>query len=362
MLHINNNIRNNGRRKVLDGFRALCILAVITFHYFVRYTSEYSWVNLYPYRSAYFHIYFFRFGYLGVHCFFIISGFVIFMTLERSSNIGQFAVKRFIRLWPTLLICSLVTFAVLSFLPLPQLPTAARFFFSTLTITQPRAWEKLFNLNSMNFIDGVEWSLVCELSFYIIAASLYFINKKYFFRNWLIAISVLLSLHFSLQSLGLNLAESYLKYLLFPEYMVMFTIGIYFYLLYTAPKLNVLYHISTAILFGIQLFFIQNFKEDIFIVAFVLLFLLFIYKPVAVAFFSNKVIARIGFISYTIYLLHSSIGIVLINRFSAAFKSTSVFVTVVPTIIVVLAASVFIDRVVTAYVNPYLKKKLLSKA
>ena len=49
-------------------------------------------------------------GYMGVDMFFIISGFVIFMTLERSKTVGQFVFGRFTRLFPTYWLCTLIVF------------------------------------------------------------------------------------------------------------------------------------------------------------------------------------------------------------------------------------------------------------
>jgi hypothetical protein len=49
---------------------------------------------LYPYGSAYNEIPLFRYGYLGVEFFFVISGFVISMTLATSKGPRQFLVKR----------------------------------------------------------------------------------------------------------------------------------------------------------------------------------------------------------------------------------------------------------------------------
>ena len=281
------------------------------------------------------------------------------MTLEKSNNIKQFAIKRFIRLWPTLLICCLVTFAVLGILPFRGMPTHIKYFLPSLTITQPHMWERLFNLNSMDYIDGVEWSLVCEISFYIVASVLYFINRKCFFRNWLIFVSALMGFYFSQKLLGLSRIDNYLSPLLFPTYMAYFTAGIYLYFLYAKQKLKPAYHIATMLLLDIQLVFLQQIKEDIFIICFLGLFMLFIYKPGLVGFFSGRIIAKIGFMSYTLYLLHNCIGIVLINKFAVLFNSRSALVTILPTIAILLLATVGIEKVVISYINPFLKKKLV---
>ena len=112
-----------GRIGILDGYRALAIGMVVLYHYFARWTPPDHAANLYPYgpvlRDA------FSFGYLGVNFFFIISGFVIGMTLERCKTPGEFFVRRFARLWPAMLACSIITFAGLSLVPAAPFPARA---------------------------------------------------------------------------------------------------------------------------------------------------------------------------------------------------------------------------------------------
>ena len=65
-----------GRLAYLDGMRGVAILLVLLFHAFAR------WPDLVPYGDQYQSVPLFRVGFIGVNLFFIISGFVILMTLE----------------------------------------------------------------------------------------------------------------------------------------------------------------------------------------------------------------------------------------------------------------------------------------
>ena len=90
----------------LDGMRGLAILLVIVFHFFQRFPEYYPYGDeILPLASH---------GYLGVHLFFIISGFVIALTLSKKPTLLQFAVGRFVRLWPAMLVCSTLTFIFLN--------------------------------------------------------------------------------------------------------------------------------------------------------------------------------------------------------------------------------------------------------
>lgn len=95
----------------LDFFRFIAILSVILYHYFSRWIPPLNDISLYPYGDKY---NYFHFGYLGVHFFLIISGFVISFTLTKCSSLGIFLKRRFIRLFPTMVIISIITFAFVS--------------------------------------------------------------------------------------------------------------------------------------------------------------------------------------------------------------------------------------------------------
>ncbi len=94
----------HSRIKHLDGMRGLAILLVIGYHAYVR------WEALLPYSHITKHIPVFSFGWLGVELFFMISGFVIFMTLDKSDSYLSFLRKRWLRLFPAMLIASLLLY------------------------------------------------------------------------------------------------------------------------------------------------------------------------------------------------------------------------------------------------------------
>ena len=76
----------------LDALRGIAAFSVVLFHYTARYDSIYGHSNRLLFK--------FNYGHLGVNLFFIISGFVIFMTLDRTKSVIDFVVARFSRLYP----------------------------------------------------------------------------------------------------------------------------------------------------------------------------------------------------------------------------------------------------------------------
>ncbi len=83
-----------------------------SFSYSYFWTPAGSGDNLLPHGAAIAWIPLANVGYLGVTLFFLISGYVISLTLVRTNALRDFAVKRIARLWPTLVFCRTLTFLV----------------------------------------------------------------------------------------------------------------------------------------------------------------------------------------------------------------------------------------------------------
>jgi peptidoglycan/LPS O-acetylase OafA/YrhL len=95
----------------LDVFRGLAILSVLIFHFTTRYNQ------LYGHSPSM--VFEFPLGYYGVHLFFIISGFVIFMSLDRINNDLDFIINRLSRLYPAYWFSVLLTFTIVHISSLP---------------------------------------------------------------------------------------------------------------------------------------------------------------------------------------------------------------------------------------------------
>src|SRR4030095_2287642 len=76
----------------LDALRGLAALAVMIFHYTGHYGKNVGHVDRPLLELA--------LGNYGVQLFFMISGFVIFMTIEKTRTAMDFVVTRFSRLYP----------------------------------------------------------------------------------------------------------------------------------------------------------------------------------------------------------------------------------------------------------------------
>ena len=103
--------KKNLRLLELDALRGLAALAVVLFHYTVYYGKTVDHADNPWFRFSY--------GHYGVMLFFMISGFVILMTLDRTKTVWDFAVARFCRLYPVYWAAMLFDFHAPVFFPIP---------------------------------------------------------------------------------------------------------------------------------------------------------------------------------------------------------------------------------------------------
>jgi peptidoglycan/LPS O-acetylase OafA/YrhL len=93
--------RGQHRLRYLDGLRGLAATMVVLWHYLGPTYAPYL-----PYGSRYADLPLMGELWMGVELFFLISGYVIFMTIERCSGFVDFMLRRWLRLFPMMFIAS----------------------------------------------------------------------------------------------------------------------------------------------------------------------------------------------------------------------------------------------------------------
>jgi peptidoglycan/LPS O-acetylase OafA/YrhL len=144
---------NSGAARLagLDVLRGIAAGAVMIHHH-----GQYYDV-LYPGRAS-LPVDFFA-GHFGVELFFIISGFVILMTIERKGTVRAFAFARVVRLMPCFLVALVLATVILAVAPMPPLDTPTpRRFLANLTMAPLLLDERV--------VDLPYWTLTYELVFY----------------------------------------------------------------------------------------------------------------------------------------------------------------------------------------------------
>jgi peptidoglycan/LPS O-acetylase OafA/YrhL len=355
-------MNKEARIDILDSFRFIAILIVILFHYYSRWTPPGYSQNFYPYGNTY--AGYFQYGYLGVEFFFMISGFVILYTLEKSSTYHGFLLKRFIRLFPPILLCSIVTFLLINTLDKENhfaiFHSTYLNFLPSLTFSLPRLWEDIMPGKNWDFIDGAYWSLHIEVAFYLLAGLLYFMNKSKFISSWLIFATIIITLvvchdHFSH---GNDILTLLLNHFRLSEYIIFFTIGIMSYAYFFKKPVSTwnLILFIILVLYDYHHFYNYN-KSVLFLVAFLtLLFVVFTFKAEYLSFLKIGMIQRIGIISYTVYLIHQSVGVILIDKLSKIINvdTLSPFIPLLVMVLVILFAECsyrFYEKPVSSYLK-----------
>lgn len=177
---------------LLDGVRFFAAFWVMNFHYlFVLGLSS--------------EVYWYRYGNLGVQLFFIISGFVIVQSLS-GKTMRDFLIGRFVRLFPLFwILCTLTYISTLI------VPHAKALHFNEYLVSMTMLADTINELGNttLRLVDPSYWTLGVELIFYIAIAifvSLFSYSKiRYFLLAWLV-LSIVAFMHHTDQTFYMKLA------------------------------------------------------------------------------------------------------------------------------------------------------------
>jgi peptidoglycan/LPS O-acetylase OafA/YrhL len=348
-------VTNTNRIAVLDSFRALAILAVVFYHYFYRWNDPIT-----PYAGAdYFH-----YGFKGVPFFFMISGFVICYTLENTTSFKLFWKKRFIRLFPSMLVASVITFVFLLLFDTNLIfgdSSHVRNLIASLTFLPPNLFDWILGTkNQFSYLNYSYWSLWPEIQFYFLSSAIYFLDKFNFRRNFIAYCFALVVLYFLVLYFNCNsikIVEKVINLFNLIKFLPFFLSGSLFYILYRKRE-------SYVPVLLLILFMITNFSlaapELITTAIMFFLFFCFIYYPKLLFFLENRILINIGVSSYFLYLIHEYTGVVWIRNFVSLFYPYS-FIAPILMIIVMVFISIFYTRKIEPKITLWLKNYLLKK-
>ncbi|MEP6750592.1 MAG: acyltransferase [Bacteroidota bacterium] len=290
------------RLEELDVLRGIAALTVVWYHF--TFGFDFAYNGLSDNKS------YFLYGYLGVHLFFIISGFVIFMTLERSKTVLDFIVSRISRLYPAYWVAIILTILMCAFFP-------------ALTHNKPLTIKQvLVNLTMLQHffritdVDGPYWTLAVELVFYFLM-TMVFVFKKLNQVQIICSCWLLLSLAAALFNLPF---EKYLNEMFILFHAPLFIAGINFYLLRKniSRSKNLFAHILIVTSFFIAAYIARTDKimGETWIIELVILLIYGVFYLFAfdkLSFLKIKILVFFGTISYSLYLVHVNIGFAAIT-------------------------------------------------
>lgn len=320
------------RLKELDALRGIAALNVLAFHYSYKFQEEYGAFSSQAIN--------WRYGYYGVELFFIISGFVIFMSLQNAKSLSEFSIKRIIRLYPAYWACLIITYFAVLIFTLPGRETTIKEAVVGLSMLQ--------GLLRLRNVDGSYWSLLPELMFYVMMGLIFYFKS-------LDKIKIIGALWLGLILLNYFVGIPYLPILLNLNFGMFFYAGIIFYKI-KVDKPSYTNHIHILGCYLVALTLSKDHIEMILCTGVFTLFYLFIYDKLK--FLAIKPLTFLGVISYPLYLIHQNVGFIII-RYLRQYVQSEIWLLLGVTLFVILFAWV-IMKYLEKPMQTFLKKRLNS--
>jgi peptidoglycan/LPS O-acetylase OafA/YrhL len=265
-------------------------------------------------------------GETGVVAFFLVSGFVIPLSLEKTANLRLFWIHRALRIYPLYLAIYCLSFAIQAGGHVRSIHGVVTNFLASLLFAQEY-------FKTENFVGG-SWTLSLELAWYLGIAALFFVslNKK---TNLIVGFSVLVSLLAQVSCAGgFHLPMGRLSML------VCCVFGLVCYRFSRGEIAKKQFAILFCVLFftiGLNLFIGEQLfpsahptatfrmASDSWALAAVVFFVPFFFRNGSI--WSHSVLSFLGRVSYSIYLLHPVV-LMLLSRahLSGAILIASTFV------------------------------------
>ena len=343
---------NNYTKRIssIDSLRGLAILLVLMFHTYARWTDYMPWATIHR------ELPFFKYGYLGVELFFLISGFVIYMTLERCNTFFEFIYKRWLRLFPAMFIGTILIYCTSSIFH--ERPAGIPKLLDTLPgilFIDPIILNKL--LKDVKSIEGVFWYLFVEVKFYFLFGIIYFtINTK---GKAIYILLLIFLLHFSyVAMLKFNIIKNIyyanaIISLLSLGSLGWFCAGAF---LYKAHIEGRYLHKGISIAAALPSIMLIGWGQLDVILAcasICLLFYLGIYCNIVACILNQKIFQGLGFISYPLYLIHENAMVSMSIKTHNYFNDGGIL-TPLPGLAIIVAVSYFIAK----HGEPMLRKIL----
>jgi peptidoglycan/LPS O-acetylase OafA/YrhL len=306
-----------GRVREIDSLRGVFAISVLAFHFFYRYDSYFTARPDNPFLSREPSVYEDFLGLIPVYFFFIISGFVITLTLERVPSAVDFAFARFSRLYPAYWASIFLTSAILLALPMPQLERTPFEIAVNLTMIQ-----SVFNIPH---VDGVYWSLYVELCFYLFVFFLRFFDVWRYLPRILIVWAIT-AVGYGFFDQKLNPVPTVIVDIFVLAYAHFFIAGMVFYRVGKQGGFHPLDWVLLA-LCTVSAMLRYPMEISLSIVGAFVVFGLVVTGHARIL--ATQPLLYLGSISYSLYLIHQNIGYAIINHLDQPFWIETVIATVV---------------------------------
>lgn len=342
-----NNKISSKRIQELDALRGLAAILVVFFHVTINNHSS-----------------FFKFGTTGVDLFFMISGFVIFMSIQNISKGTDFIINRVSRLYPAYWTAVTFTFILI----------ILKSTFDGVSFNINQLYNFIVNLTMFQFyfkvqdLDGPYWTLVIEMIFYIFILIIY--RLKLLNRLNLIGLSVCIVVVLSINIFPESrLIKGIIWWIPLLQFLPLFLAGTVFYRIYQSKEnqiqnyLILIFCLSSQVaLFpfvGRSFHFINQFEYFISLSLYYFLFVLFVNNKLQ--FIINRFSIFLGTISYSLYLIHQYLSTkIIIPYFNEQLGINFWIVTIFINLPIIVGLSALITYKIEIPCTKLLKEKLRS--
>ncbi len=329
----------------LDIIRFGAALAVVLYHYTARSESA-AFPNLSIVT---------QFGYLGVPIFFIISGFVIALSAHSRTPI-EFAISRFVRLYPAYWIGVTVTTVIVLVFG-----------------REVHLLQYIANLTMLNDylgyanIDGVYWTLQAELKFYALVFVLLLTGIFDKFKIW-VGIWIITTIIYLLYQ-----QPFFMGWFITPFYSSFFIAGVSFYLMWKDGRnwFNVSVLFLSLTVSSIYTFnqidgfihspsYFSRLTAVFLIWCFYAIFLLLIQGKLNLK--KSSSLITLGGITYPLYLIHSRVGKTVIDTYKGYLsEQLLVLLTILFMVLVSLIIHLYFERRISTPLKSFLLARIAHK-
>lgn len=314
----------------LDSLRGLAALSVVIFHFSINHNKQLlGWE--------------FSYGVTAVDLFFMISGFVIFQSMENTKIWQDFVVKRFARLYPAFWYCMLIT-AFVAVLVEPHNINPTRILANA---TMAAAY---FGIEDL---DGSYWTLLVELVFYVWILAVFISHKlKSVEKIGALTIVAIIAFHF-FSGYYLSFYAFATKKVQLLNHFPLFYSGILFFRLNAGKNIrqNLLLMIfSLAAAFylhdkgGTAQYHTSFVGHCIAITLFHIIFALFLTGNLK--FINHRPLFFLGKISYCLYLIHQYVGLQLMLKLTNNFGWN-----IYPALVLTVGLCILVAHLITRFIE-----------
>ncbi|MCX6274916.1 MAG: acyltransferase [Bacteroidetes bacterium] len=288
-----------------------------------------------------------EFGKYTVQFFFVLSGLLIFMTLDRSSQPKYFIVSRFARLYPAYWVCMSLTALVITLSPYYNYhPVTAIQYIANLTMFQH--WMFIEDM------DGAYWTLAVEMCFYILIFLVFIFKKQEKIERIGIVWLVLMVAVFAMQKYNVLPTANYYYFVPLLKNGNLFLGGIFFYQLKKNPDDKRKY---LLLIICLVVHFIINPIEEAIAIS-IIFFLLYLFVIDKLKLLRGRILFFLGYICYPLYLLHQYIGYEVINFLSDSGIESG-FLKIGITALIIIAMATIVTMTVERPAMKFIRGKLI---